>query len=69
MKPAPSETRMRQLIGMPAGDSLLELRDRAILKFYVSTGARIATGCKLSVSDFHQDGDEATLRFHSKADG
>jgi site-specific recombinase XerD len=61
-----SETRMRQLIGMPAGDSLLALRDRAILKFYLATGARIATGCKLNVSDFHQEGDEATLRFHVK---
>jgi site-specific recombinase XerD len=61
-----SETRMRQLIGMPARDSLLDLRDRAILKFYLATGARIATGCMLSVSDFHQDGDEATLRFHLK---
>src|SRR5580704_19753848 len=48
------------------GDSLLELRDRAILKFYLYTGARIETGCKLNVSDFHQDGDEATLRFHLK---
>jgi integrase/recombinase XerD len=53
-------------MGMPAGDSVLELRDRAILKFYLYTGARIATGCKLTVSDFHQDGDEATLRFHIK---
>jgi integrase/recombinase XerC len=61
-----SETRARQLMGMPAGDSLLELRDRAILKFYLYTGARIATGCKLTVSDFHQDGDEATLRFYIK---
>jgi site-specific recombinase XerD len=61
-----SETRMRQLIGMPAGDSILDLRDRAILKFYLATGARIATACKLAVSDFHQDGDEATLRFHIK---
>ena len=61
-----SEARMRQLIGMPAGDSVLALRDRAILKFYCATGARIATGCKLSVSDFYQDGDEATLRFHVK---
>jgi site-specific recombinase XerD len=40
-----SETRARQLVAMPAGDSLLELRDRAILKFYVYTGARIATKC------------------------
>jgi site-specific recombinase XerD len=45
---------------------LLELRDRAILKFYLYTGARIETGCALNVSDFHQDGDEATLRFHIK---
>jgi hypothetical protein len=41
----------------------LELRDPAILKFYLYTGARIATGSKLDVSDFHQDGDEATLGF------
>ncbi|HEY6248990.1 MAG TPA: tyrosine-type recombinase/integrase [Candidatus Angelobacter sp.] len=61
-----SETRARQLLSMVAGESLLELRDRAILKFYLYTGARIETGCKLNVSDFHQDGDEATLRFHLK---
>src|ERR1039458_3359726 len=30
-----SETRARQLMGMPAGDSLLDIRDRAILKFYL----------------------------------
>jgi site-specific recombinase XerD len=34
---------MRQLIGMPAGDTILDLRDRAILKFYLATGARIAS--------------------------
>jgi site-specific recombinase XerD len=61
-----SETRARQLVAMVPGDSLLELRDRAILKFYLYTGARIETGCALNVSDFHQDGDEATLRFHLK---
>jgi hypothetical protein len=55
-----SETRARQLMGMTAGDSLLETGDRAILNFYLYTGARIETGCKLNVSDFHQDGDEAT---------
>jgi site-specific recombinase XerD len=53
-------------MGMPAGNSLLDIRDRAILKFYLYTGARIETGCKLNVSDFHQDGDEATLRFQLK---
>ena len=61
-----SETRARQLVAMVTGESLVELRDRAILKFYIYTGARIETGCKLDVSDFHQDGDEATLRFHLK---
>ena len=49
-----SETRARQVISMPTGDSLIELRDRAILKFYLYTGASIETGCKLNVSDFHQ---------------
>jgi integrase/recombinase XerD len=61
-----SAIRARQLLGMPAGESLIDLRDRAILRFYLYTGARIATGCRLKVSDFHQDGDEATLRFHLK---
>jgi len=61
-----SEMRARQLMGLPAGNSLLDVRDRAILKFYLYTGARIATGCSLNVSDFHQDGDEATLRFRIK---
>src|ERR1700677_3842035 len=63
---AMSETRARQLVAMVPGDSPLDLRDRAILKFYLYTGARIETGCALNVSDFHQDGDEATLRFHLK---
>jgi len=61
-----SETRARQLMGLPSGDSLLDIRDRAILKFYLYMGARIATGCALTVQDFHQDGDEATMRFHIK---
>ena len=61
-----SETRARQLMAMVTGESLLELRDRAILKFYLYTGARIETGCALNVGDFHQDGDEATVRFHLK---
>jgi integrase/recombinase XerC len=61
-----SLAKARQLMGMPKGDGILELRDRAILRFYLFTGARIATGCKLKVNDFQQDGDEATIRFHLK---
>jgi len=61
-------TRARQLMGLPAGDSVVDFRDRAILKFYLYAGARISTGCRLKVSDFHQDGDEATIRLHEKGD-
>jgi integrase len=52
--------------GNGPGEALIELRDRAILKFYLYTGARIETGYALNVSDFHQDGDEATVRFQLK---
>lgn len=61
-----SAARARQLVGMPAGESIIEFRDRAILKFYLYSGARIGTGCKLRVNDFQQDGDEAMIRFHLK---
>ena len=37
----------RQTLSMPAGESVIALRDRAILKFYIYSGARIATGCRL----------------------
>ena len=63
-----SATRARQLMGLPAGDSLLDYRDRAILKFFLYSGARLSTVCRLKVSDFHQDGDQATVRLHEKGD-
>ena len=53
---------------MPAGESVVDYRDRAILKTYLWSGIRLTTGCRLKVSDFHQDGDEATLRLHEKGD-
>ena len=55
-------------MGLPAGDSVLDYRDRAILKLYLYSGIRLSTGCRLKVSDFHQDGDEATIRLHEKGD-
>lgn len=61
-----SAARARQLVGMPAGESIVDCRDRAILKFYLYSGARIATGCRLNVNDLHVDGDEATIRFQLK---
>jgi site-specific recombinase XerD len=63
-----SATRARQLLGLPAGESVLDYRDRAILKFFLYSGARLSTACRLNVSDFHQDGDEATIRLHEKGD-
>jgi len=63
-----SATRARQLMGMPAGHTVLDFRDRAILKFFLYSGARLSTACRLKVADFHQDGDEATIRLHEKGD-
>jgi site-specific recombinase XerD len=60
--------RARQLVGLPNGDSLLAYRDRAILRFYLYTGARLSAGCQLKVSDFHIDEDGATIRLHEKGD-
>ena len=61
-----SATRARQLMGLPAGDTIFDYRDRAILKFYVYSGARLAAGCRLRVEDFHQDSDGATIRLAEK---
>src|SRR4051795_13319246 len=63
-----SAVRARQLMGLPAGDSVFDYRDRAILKFFLYSGARIGTACRLKVKDFHQDGDEATITLHEKGD-
>ena len=59
-------TRARQLMGLPAGDDLINARDRAILKVFLYTAIRIGTACRLNVSDFHQDGEHSTLRISEK---
>lgn len=61
-------SRARQLIAMPSGDSPLDYRDRAILRFYVYSGARLAAGCHLSAADFTHDEDGATVRLREKGD-
>jgi site-specific recombinase XerD len=58
--------RARQLMGLPAEDTLLACRDRAILRFYVYSGARLTTGCRITVDDFHQDECGATIRINEK---
>jgi site-specific recombinase XerD len=60
--------RARQILGMPDGESVLDYRDRAILKFFLFAGARLATGCTLHVADFHQDEGGATIKLHEKGD-
>jgi len=55
-------------MGFPSGDSVFDFCDRAILKFFLYSGARIGTACRLRVKDFHQDGDEATVTLHEKGD-
>lgn len=63
-----SASRARQLMNMPAGEGVIDYRDRAILKLYLYSGIRLSTGCRLKVGDFHQDGDAATIRLHEKGD-
>ncbi len=58
--------RARQLMSLPAADTLLAYRDRAILKFYIYTGARLSTGCRLTVGDFRQDERGASIRINEK---
>ena len=61
-------TRARQLAGLPRGDDLVAKRDRAILKFYLYSGARVSTGCRLKVTDFKNDHEHATIRINEKGD-
>ena len=59
----------RKLMAYPNGETVLDYRDRAILKFYLFTGSRIATGTKLLVEDFHMEDDDATIRIREKGRG
>ena len=63
-----SAARARQLMNLPSGDTVLDYRDRAILKTFLYSGIRLATACRLKISDFHQDEQHATLKLHEKGD-
>ena len=56
-------------MGYPTGDDVFAFRDRAILKFYLFTGARIGTGCRLDVEDFRFDETDSTIRIQEKGRG
>ncbi len=64
-----SATRARQLTSLPEGESALACRDRALLKFYLYTGARIGTGCRLKVEDFIDDDEDPKVRIQEKGRG
>jgi site-specific recombinase XerD len=61
-----SLARVRQLLALPQGHDVIAARDRAVLHFYLYSGARLAAGCKLEVSDFHYDREDATVRLQEK---
>ncbi len=64
-----SATRARQLTSLPEGESALACRDRALLKFYLYTGARIGTGCRLKVENFIDDDEDPKVRIQEKGRG
>jgi site-specific recombinase XerD len=58
----------RHLMSLPQGNDPVALRDRTILKLYLYSGIRLATGCRLHLEGFdHRDG-QATLRLVEKGD-
>ena len=61
-----SATRSRQLMGLPSGEGVIASRDRAILKFFLYSAARIGTACRLRVDDFHWDEDDTKMRLREK---
>ncbi len=62
-------TMMRfQLMDLPHGDDQIAKRDRAILRLYLYSGGRVATGCRMKVSDFKSDQEPATIRVNEMGD-
>jgi len=64
--PSLSATRARQLVGLPSDETVTGYRDRAILKLFLYSGARLGTACDLLLSDFDSDQDCATIRLKEK---
>ncbi|MCA9631881.1 MAG: tyrosine-type recombinase/integrase, partial [Myxococcales bacterium] len=64
-----SAARARQLMALPEGETVLAYRDRALLRFYLYTGVRIATGCRLHVADFIDDDEDPKVRIQEKGRG
>jgi site-specific recombinase XerD len=56
----------RQLFALPAGETVLDYRDRAMLKTLLYSGIRIGTLLRLDVKDFHPDDQNPTIRITEK---
>lgn len=56
----------RQLFALPGGETVLDYRDRALLKCLLYSGMRIGTLLRLDVMDFHPDEHNPTLRITEK---
>ena len=61
--------RIRQLKEMAPGESPIAYRDRAIIRLYLYTGARIRTGCLLRVEDCRLDAEDSKLMLQEKGHG
>jgi site-specific recombinase XerD len=56
----------RLLLGLPAGETVLDYRDRAMLKCLLYSGVRVGTLLRLDVKDFRPDDHDPTLRVTEK---
>ncbi len=60
-------TKARQLMGLPQGDDVVALRDRALIRFMLYSGVRLGTAVRLKAQDFHlEEEHEATVRINEK---
>jgi site-specific recombinase XerD len=64
--PALGDAQTRQLLKLPAGDGLQQVRDRALLSMLFHQGLRREEVCSLTVSSLHQRRGVPHLRVHGK---
>jgi site-specific recombinase XerD len=64
--PALGDVQARQLLKLPAGEGLQQLRDRALLSVLFHHGLRREEVCLLAVSSIHQRRGVPHLRVHGK---
>lgn len=56
-----TDAELKKLLGSPSGNSLKDLRDKAILELLFSTGLRVSELCSLN-SDINLNSDELSIR-------